>query len=157
MIATILLIMVISLILMVIIPVLPGQFIIWLAAMGYGALAGWEKLGWGIVAVLTFGMAAAAVIDAIAGWWGAKKWGGATTKAILCGLGASLIGLIFFNAIGALVGVMVGICGYEYWQDKDWRRALKAGGGYMLGLLVSLVIRFFIALGMVGLFWAQVV
>ena len=149
--ATTLLVMGISLILMVVIPVLPGQFLIWLAALGYGLLAGWERLGWLLFLLLTVGMLAAAVFDLVAGWMGARR-GGASTRAIVAGFVLSIIGLIVFNAFGALVGVFGGIVGYEYWQNRDGRRALKAGVGYLGGLLVSLVARFFIALGMVGLF-----
>jgi len=149
--SVVLVVMVVSLVLMVVIPVLPGQFLIWLAALGYGLLAGWEKLGWLLFLLLTAGMLAAAVIDLIAGWMGAKR-GGASTRAIVMGFALGVIGLIVFNVFGALVGIFGGIVGYEYLQSKDGRRALKAGVGYLGGLLVSLVARFFIALGMVGLF-----
>lgn len=147
----VLLVMGISLVLMVVIPVLPGQFIIWLAALAYGLLAGWDALGWPVFLVLTVAMLVAAAIDLVAGWVGAKK-GGAGNRAIVAGFVAGLVGLVVFNAFGALLGIFGGIVAVEYRRDKDWRRSLRAGGGYLLGLLVSLVARFFIALGMVGLF-----
>jgi len=150
-----LLVMAVSLGLMLVIPVLPGQFIIWLAALIYGLLAGWDTMGWPVFLLLTVGMVAAAAIDFAAGWLGAKK-GGATTKAIIVGLAAGLVGLIVFNAFGALIGVLGGIVGYEYSRDKDFQRALRAGGGYLLGLLVSLIARFLIAVGMVVLFASAV-
>lgn len=150
-----LLVMIISLIMMVVIPVLPGQFIIWLAALAYGIFAGWENLGWSLFSILTLAMIVAAVVDLVAGWWGAKKWG-ASNKAIVTGFVAGFVGLIVFNAFGALLGIFLGIAGYEYKLDKDLNRSLKAGGGYLIGLLVSLIVRFFIALGMVVLFWMRV-
>lgn len=149
------LVMVVSLGLMLIIPVLPGQFIIWLAALIYGLMGGWESMGGGVFALLTVGMIAAAAIDFAAGWVGAQR-GGASRQAIIIGLVAGLVGLIVFNAFGALIGVLGGIVGYEYSRDKDLQRALKAGGGYLLGLLVSLIIRFLIAVGMVFAFASAV-
>jgi hypothetical protein len=136
---------------------LPGQFIIWLAAVIYGLLAGWENLGWPVFFILTLATLIASIIDLFAGWWGAKR-GGASNRAIIAGFAVGLIGLIIFNALGALIGILLGIAGYEYLEDsdRDWQRALKAAGGYLVGLLVSLVVRFFIALGMVIFFVVQV-
>ena len=150
-----LMLMGISLIAMLVIPVLPGQFIIWLLAMIYGFLMGWDSLGGWIVFLLTLLMVLAAVADAVAGWWGAKR-GGAGTKAIIVGLVAGFIGLIFLNALGALAGILAGIVLVEYSARKEWKPSFRAAGGYLLGLLVSLVVRFFIAVGMVGVFALRV-
>lgn len=141
----------VSLILMVVIPVLPGQFLIWLAALIYGLLTGWETLSGGAFFVLTALMVLAAGIDLVAGWMGAKR-GGASWPAIAVGLVLGLGGLIIFNAIGAIIGVLLGITGYEYYQNRDWPQSWRAGVGYLGGLLVSLAIRFVISLVMVGIF-----
>jgi uncharacterized protein YqgC (DUF456 family) len=145
----------VTLLFMIIIPILPGQFLIWLEALIFGLLAGWEVLGWGTFGVLTVIMLLAALIDAIAGWWGARR-GGASWPAIATGLVVGLIGLVVFNAIGAIIGVLVGIAGYEYWQHKDGNRAWKAAVGYMTGLLVSLVVRVGAAILMIYLFAQRV-
>ncbi len=148
--------MVFSLLAMIIIPVLPGQFIIWLLAMIYGFLMGWDSLGGWVIAGLTLLMLLAAAVDAVAGWWGAKRYGAGGT-AIAVGLAAGFLGLIFLNALGALAGVLLGIVGVEVLKNgKAWRQAFRAAGGYLLGLLVSLVVRFFIAVVMVGIFALRV-
>ncbi len=146
-----LMLMGISLLLMLLIPVLPGQFIVWLLAMLYGVLVGWDKLGIWIAVILTLLMVVAGVVDAVAGWWGARR-GGASGRAIAVGLGLGLVGMIFLNALGALLGILLGIGGVEYFYHRNWRDALRAVGGYLSGLLVSLVVRFFIAAGMMGIF-----
>jgi len=64
--------------------------------------------------------------------------------------------LVVFNAFGALLGILLGIVGYEFRRNGDWRQSFRAGGGYLLGLLVSLVVRFFIAVAMVGVFALRV-
>lgn len=148
---TVLTVMGVSLVAMVIIPVLPGQFIIWLAAFVYGLMAGWEAVGWPVLIFLTLLMIIASIADIAVSWWGAQK-GGASNRAILTGCLVGTIGLIFFNALGALAGGLLGIIGYEYLDERDWRHAFRAGGGYLAGLVASLVVRFFIALAMVALF-----
>ena len=151
-----LMLMGISLLAMIVIPVLPGQFIIWLLAMVYGFLVGWDALGGWVIAILTLLMLLAAAVDAVAGWWGARR-GGAGGTAIVVGLVVGFLGLIFLNAPGALLGVLLGIVAVEMLKNgKAWRSAFRAAGGYLLGLLVSLVVRFFIALVMVGVFALRV-
>ncbi len=144
-----------SLILMVVIPVLPGQFLVWLAALIFGWLTEWELLSIGVFTLLTLLMLLATGIDLVAGWFGAKK-GGASWPAVAIGLVVGLIGLIFFNAIGAIVGAIIGIMGYEYSQYQDWSRAWKAAWGYLKGMLVSLISRFLLSVAMVAIFVWQV-
>jgi uncharacterized protein YqgC (DUF456 family) len=145
----------ISLVFMVIIPILPGQFLIWLEALIFGLLVGWEYLGWGTFTTLTVLMMLAALIDFIAGWWGAKR-GGASWPGIVTGLVVGFIGLIIFNAIGAIIGVLIGLGGYEYWQHRDGRRAWRATVGYLAGLLVSLVVRVGVSIIMIFIFAQRV-
>jgi len=145
-----------SLILMVVVPILPGQFIIWLAALIYGFASGWETLSGGVFFVLTILMVVAAIIDLIAGWIEAST-GGASWPAIVLGLVLGLVGLVVFNAIGAIVGSIVGIVGYEYYLDGNWGRSWKAATGYLGGMLVSLVVRFLISVAMVAIFVWQVI
>lgn len=97
----------------------------------------------------------AAVIDELAGWVGAKT-GGASWPGITIGLTLGLVGLLLFNAVGALMGALLRIAGYEYYRNKDWKRSFKAAGGYLGGLLVSLVARFGIGVVMVIIFTWQV-
>ncbi len=149
--AVILTVMIISLILMLVIPVLPGQFIVWGAALVYGLLTGFEELSLGTFIGISLLAIIASVVDAAAGWFGAKQ-GGASNKAIAAGCVLGAAGFIIFNAFGALLGVLLGLVGYEYLQDKNWQRSLKAGGGYLLGQVLALAGRFVFAVIMVGVF-----
>jgi uncharacterized protein YqgC (DUF456 family) len=83
---------------------------------------------------------------------GGAKTGGASWPGIALGLALGLVGLLLFNAVGALGGALLGIAGYEYHRNKDWKRSFKAAGGYLGGLLVSLVARFGIGVMMVIIF-----
>ena len=140
-----------SLIAMLAIPILPGQFIIWLTALVYGLIAGWSVLGWGTCILLTVLMLIAGLIDEVAGWLGAKG-GGASWTAIAVGFILGLIGMLLFELPGAIVGAVAGIAYVEYRKNKDWNHSLKAAGGYVAGLLGSFVVRFGIAVVMVIIF-----
>lgn len=140
---------------MIFVPVLPGQFGIWLAAVLYGLAVGWETLGWPVFIILTLITLLAMVVDQIAGWWGAKR-GGASWKGVVTGWLVGLVGLLFFNAIGAIAGFLLGLIGYEYYQTREWEKAWRAAKGYLLGQLLSLVVRLALAVWMIGIFWIQV-
>jgi uncharacterized protein len=143
--------MAISLVVMLVIPIFPGQFVIWLAALVYGLVAGWERLGWPVFVVITGAMIVAAVIDFFLGALGARA-GGASVWGIAGGLALGLVGLVFVNALGAIVGVVLGLLAIEWYRQQDLSRAWKASRGYLAGLLGSVVIRFVIALIMVAVF-----
>ncbi len=140
---------------MLAIPILPGQFIIWLTTLIYALIAGWSILGWGTFIVLTALMLLAALLDGLAGWFGAKA-GGAGWKSILVGFVLAALGMIFFNLPGAIIGALIGIAAVEYRENKDWKQSLKAAGGYIAGFLGSIAIRFFIAALMILIFTVRV-
>ena len=140
-----------SLIAMLAIPILPGQFIIWLTALIYALIAGWAVLGWVTFILLTVLMLMAGLLDEVAGWLGAKG-GGASWTAIVVGFILGFIGMSLFNFVGAILGAVAGIVYVEYRKNKDWNRSLKAAGGYVAGWLGSLVARFGIAVVMVIIF-----
>ncbi len=64
---------------LLVIPILPGLVIIWVAALGYGLAAGFGTLGWIMFAILTVLMLAGSIVDNIlmgtsahkegAPWW----------------------------------------------------------------------------------------
>ena len=147
--------MVISLILSIVIPVLPGHFLIWLAALIYGLLTGWESLTVSMFVVITVLTLIAAIIDAVAGWVGARK-GGASWVGVAIGLVLGFLGTVFFNVFGAIAGVIVGIMGYEYYRQQDWGLSWKAAKGFLVGTLVSLVGRLAISIMIVAIFIWQV-
>jgi len=150
-----LIVMGLSLIAMLAIPILPGQFIIWLTALVYGLIVGWSVLGWGTFVTLTVLMLIAGLTDEVARWVGARA-GGASWKAIAAGIALGLLGMIVFELPGAILGAIIGIAYVEYRGNKDWKRSLKAAGGYVAGWLASFVVRFGIVVLMVIIFMYRV-
>ncbi len=62
-----------------------------------------------------------------------------------------LIGLFVLPGIGLIVGSVVGVVGTELVRSRDSRHALRAGGGWLVGWIVSLLLQGVIAIVMVGI------
>ncbi len=139
----------------VILPLVPGIALVYLAAVFYAFVEGFEHIGPITLAVLTV----LAVVGVTADLWvsslGAKV-GGASVWALLGGMVLGLVGLIFFSLLGAIVGSIVGVVAVEMWRVRDWRRVLRSGGGWLIGWLLSTVVQLCIALIMIAIFLWQV-
>ncbi len=146
----------------VILPVVPGVGFIWIAVLIYAIaerFAAIDAITFTILTVL-------GVIGFTADLWmtqvGAKA-GGASPLSLLVGflLGVvgALAGAIFLGvgAIpGAIVGAIAGVIIAEYHRREDWNEALKAGGGWAAGCLLSGGVQFLIAILMIFIFVWQV-
>jgi uncharacterized protein YqgC (DUF456 family) len=139
----------------VVLPALPGLALIWLAALGYGLLAGWGASGpWLFGLITLLGLAGLGselwVTSAGARVAGASGW------SVLAGIVLGLIGLFFFSPIGAVIGLTLGILGGEYLRLKDWRKALSAAGGTLAGCGVSYGVKLLLGMVMIGAWVAWV-
>jgi uncharacterized protein YqgC (DUF456 family) len=139
----------------VILPLVPGIVLVYLAALLYAVIEGFAKIGPITLAVLTV----LAVVGVTADLWvsslGAKV-GGASVWALLGGLALGLVGLIFFSLPGAILGSVLGVIMVELGRVGDWRKVLKSGGGWLIGWLLSTVVQLSIALIMIAIFLWQV-
>ena len=135
----------------VILPLVPGIVLVYLAVLLYAFIEGFARIGPITLAVLTV----LAVVGVTADLWvsglGAKV-GGASVWALLGGLVLGLVGLIFFSLPGAVVGSVAGVVAVEMWRVRDWRKVLKSGGGWLIGWLLSTVVQLSIALIMIAIF-----
>jgi uncharacterized protein YqgC (DUF456 family) len=139
----------------VVLPALPGLALIWLAALGYGLLAGWGASGpWLFGLITLLGLAGLGselwVTSAGARVAGASGW------SVLAGIVLGLIGLLFFSPIGAVIGLTLGILGGEYLRLRDWRKALSAAGGTLAGCGVSYGVKLLLGMVMIGAWVAWV-
>ena len=125
----------------VVAPVLPDAPLVWLAALGYGLLVGWGRLGPYLFALITvLGLAAAA-----AEIWGSSlgaKAGGASIWGVLAGLLFGLVGLVFLGPVGGIGGLLLGTFLVELIRVRDTKQAaqgmLGMGVGFGLSMLVKL-------------------
>jgi uncharacterized protein len=116
------------------VPVIPATLIIWLAALLYAVLTGFQPLTWGYLIALAALAAVAFLIDNIAAAWGARKFGGSSAA----GWGALLGGLVglFLGPLGFLVGPILGaIIAEMLISKKEPLEAMRSGVGTLLGML----------------------
>jgi uncharacterized protein YqgC (DUF456 family) len=128
----------------IVLPVLPGSILIFAAALGYALLDGFQTVGWVTLVVLGLLAAGATTADLWATSMGAKA-GGASGWSIL-------VGLLFFSLPGSIVGALLGMFLVEVLRVKDWRKAAKSGGGWLLGWLLSVMLELAIGLVMIAIF-----
>ena len=135
----------------IVLPILPGSILIFAAALGYAVLDGFHTVGW--ITLLVMGLLAAAgtSADLWATSMGARA-GGASGWSILAGMLGGLVGLLFFSLPGSIIGALLGMFLVEVLRVKDWRKALKSGGGWLMGWLLSVILELAIGLIMIAIF-----
>ncbi|MGD2206508.1 MAG: DUF456 domain-containing protein [Anaerolineae bacterium] len=139
-----------------ILPVIPGTILIFVAAFLYALVEGFHVIGWPTLVVLGLLAIAATTADIWASGAGAKM-GGASGWSVALGLLGGLIGLVLFSLPGAIVGALLVVLLIETFRQDDWRQALKAGSGWVIGWALSTVAQLGIGLSMVAIFVWQVV
>ena len=136
------------------VPVLPGPSLAWLGALYYGWQTSWAKISPLILVLLLI----IALVGATADWWmgflGAKK-GGASAWSQLAALLGGLIGFFVFSLPGMIIGSVAAIVAVEWHRVREWKAVLRAGGGYLVGFLLAMVVEFVCTLAIIGIFAAR--
>jgi uncharacterized protein len=144
---------------LLVVPILPGLVIIWVAALGYGLAAGFSVLGWIMFALITALMLAGSILDNILMGTSAHKEG-APWWVILLAMVAAIIGsfVIPIPIIGGILAALLTLFAIEWIRRKDWRKSLASIKGMLIGWGWAFVFRFIIGLVMIGLWliWAWV-
>jgi uncharacterized protein YqgC (DUF456 family) len=153
-----------------VVPGLPGVPLIFLSALVYAYLTGFEVVGGWLIALLGLFAALALVADYVATTYGARRFGASwagTLGGAVGGIVGTLAGILFFG-IGAFFGLILGTIGGvflgEYLRRReqgpaspdaernppggrgDWQRASRAAGGVFVGYIASAI-----AQGILGL------
>lgn len=142
----------------VILPVVPGVILIWLAVLVYAIAENFATIDPITFAVITLLGAAGATSELWMSQTGARM-AGASLRSQLIGLATGVVGAIiggvFFGVgavPGALIGSLLGIFLAERWRCSNWREALRSTGGWLLGWALSTLIQFLIGAGMIAIF-----
>lgn len=148
--------MVVGLIVLLI-PIMPGLVIIWLATLIYGLVEGFGVLGWIMFALITVLMITGSVIDNVLMGTTAHS-GGAPWWAVVIALIAGLAGNALLPIIGALVAALLALFAIEWIRRKEFKKALQAMKDMLVGFGWAIVIRFIMGLFMISfwLIWALV-
>jgi uncharacterized protein YqgC (DUF456 family) len=138
-----------------VIPIVPGTTIILAAAVVHRLVLGADRsLGWSALIAMLVLTLLTYVIDAAAGYLGAKRFG-ATKWGLIGGAAGALLGL-FFGLLGLFVGPVIGAIAGELLGGKEVMKAGRAGWGTFLGGLAGVIAKLFIGLIMIVIFLMNV-
>ncbi len=132
-------------------PIIPGTLLIFLAALGYALLEGFQAVGWPTLLVLGVLAALATTADVWASSVGAKM-GGASGWSVVAGLLGGLVGFFLFTLPGAILGALLGVLVTEIVRLGELRQALKAGTGWIVGWALATVVQLGSGLTMIAIF-----
>ncbi len=134
---------------LLIVPIFPGITVIWLAALIYGFVTGFDALGIVLMVLITLGMIAGISADNVLMGAGARQ-GGASWLTILVALVAGIVGTVLFPPIGGFIAIPIAIFLLELIRVREWRSAWQAMRGLALGWGLSFLVRFGIGLVMIA-------
>lgn len=139
------------------IPILPGLWIQWAAALVYGLVTGFDLAGGILFGIITVLVIAGGFMDNI--MMGASaKTSGASWLSIAAALVGGLAGSLLLPPLGGLVLAMAGIFLVEYLRIRDLRKAWDSTRSLAIGCGWGVVLRFFFGLFVIGVWvlWAFV-
>lgn len=126
---------------MLLLPILPGLWVMWLAALAYGIVHGFDTAGIILMVIITVLTVVGGLMDNI--MMGAKaRVSGASWLSIGVALVGAIAGSILLPPLGGLLFAVIGIFAVEYFRIKDWRKALESTKGLALGCGWGVIARF---------------
>jgi uncharacterized protein len=138
-----------------IIPIFPGNVVMWFAALFYGLAFGFGRLGGILFAVITLLMIIAVLADNFL--MGAKaREKGASWGSIAMALLAGVVGTFIFPPIGGLIAAPLVLYLAEFRRLEDSAEATIVVKALLTGWGLAFVVRFGIGVVMIGLWgiWA---
>jgi uncharacterized protein YqgC (DUF456 family) len=138
-----------------IIPIFPGNLVMWVAALVYGLIFGFGKLGGILFGVISLLMVAAVLTDNVL--MGAKvRKNGAAWLSIILALIAGVVGTFIFPPIGGIIAAPLVLYLMEFQRLKDSSEAMKVVKALLIGWGLAFLVRFGLGLLMFGLWgiWA---
>lgn len=134
------------------VPLFPGIVVMWLAALGYGVVTGFNTLGIVLFIIISLLMLAGTLADNVLMGAGARK-AGASWLSIAAALVAGVVGTLLVPPLGGLVAAPLAVLLVEYQRHKDWQKAVLALQGLAKGWGLSFFVRFGIGVVMMVLWW----
>jgi uncharacterized protein YqgC (DUF456 family) len=134
-----------------VLPLLPGPFIIFVAAVAHKFLRTETGISWWSITALAVMLIIAYAVDFFSGamgtkWFGGSRWG---VAGVIIG---GLVGL-FFGLIGLIIGPIIGgLVAELLLARKKMGPAVKATWGSVVGTTVGLAARVGISLAMIAVF-----
>jgi uncharacterized protein YqgC (DUF456 family) len=125
----------------VLIPVLPGLALMWLAALLYGFQVGFGSAGIAAMAALTVLLAVSIATGLILPKRSAQESGAAPWSVWVALVGA-IIGFFAIPVVGAIIGALIGMFLAERVDKGDWVEARMSTIGMAKGFGVNTLVQF---------------
>lgn len=138
-----------------VIPIFPGLVVMWLAALVYGLIVGWEPLGIVLFVIITILMIVGSLIDNLMMGAGARK-SGASWLTIGVALGAGILGTLILPPFGGLIAAPLSVLLLEYRRIGDWEKAWASLRGLIAGWGLAYFVRLGIGFLLMALWWVWV-
>jgi uncharacterized protein YqgC (DUF456 family) len=139
----------------IVLPLLPGLELMWLALLVYGTLDGFHRLD-----VLTFALLTVLALIGLVAEWVASHYGaratGASTGAGIAAIVGGIAGLLVFSLPGALIGATLAVFLVEFRRHRDWRLALRSSGGWLAGWTAGRGMQLLLGVAILVIFVARV-
>ena len=137
------------------VPIFPGNVVIWVTALVYGLMAGFETRGIWLFAIITLLMIGGVMADNLLMGARAKKAGG-SCFGITIAFFVSVIVSFFFTPIAGLIAAPITIFLFEFMRIGDTEKALHVTTEMVKGCGWAFVVRFGLAALEIGVwaFWA---
>jgi len=138
-----------------IVPIFPGNVVMWLAALTYGLIFGFGRLGGVMFAIITLLMIAAVLADNVL--MGAKaREKGAAWGSIILALIAGIIGTMLLPPIGGLIAAPLVLYLMELQRLGDADEAKIVVKALLIGWGLAFIVRFGLGVVMLSLWgiWA---
>ena len=139
----------------IIIPILPGIFLIWLGVGLYVWQTGFEVISVPMFLFISVIVLFAGTSDLWLPYFGAKRTGAAKRSYLLSTVGA-LIGSFLLPIVGTVIGFVLGLFLGEYWKHQDTDTAVSVSWGGLKGWGIATIIQLVAGVWVIGLFAWQV-
>ncbi|MGH2787127.1 MAG: DUF456 family protein [Actinomycetota bacterium] len=132
----------------VVVPFVPGLPLIWLAALVYGLIEGFDGAGVVGMVVITALLVAGIVAKVLIPSHRAVA-GGAPRSSIVVAAGTGLIAFFLIPVVGLPVGAVGGLLAAEYRRLNDWQQAWQSTRIVVVGFGVGVLVEFAAGIGMI--------
>ncbi len=124
-----------------VVPIFPGNVVMWVSALIYGLIFGFGRLGGILFAIISLLMLAAVLADNVL--MGAKaREKGAAWISILLALVAGVVFTFIFPPVGGIIAAPLVLFLMEYLRLQDSEEATKVVKALLVGWGIAFVVRF---------------
>lgn len=139
-----------------VLPILPGIPVLWAGMLLYAFGTDFREISVAFLVVTAVVTVASVILDNVAAAVGAKRFR-ASRLGILGAFLGGIAGMFVGGPFGLLFGPFVGAVAGELIAGRTEREAIKSGIGSWLGFLAGNIIRFLIAIVLVGFFIQRII